>query len=372
MEYTALELANFAISTVQRRFPAALLPPEGHFHYHQGVFLSGVEKIACITNEKAHFDYIRDWVDAMVTPEEDFICFNPGALDDLQPGILLFGLLERTGDEKYRRLLEKLAALLPEWKRNSEGGYWHMAGMPDQMWLDGLYMAGPLAVAYGVRYDRPDLVSAAFQQMKLMHRHCLQPATGLLVHGWDCSKKADWADSETGLAPEVWGRAAGWFAIGGLDMLEQLPEDHPERQWAQKVISDLVLALLRYQCQDTGLWYQVVDKGDQPGNWREASCSMLFTCAILRCIRLGLISESYMEAAVKGFCGVNSCVSLSDGGAFCLNNICVGTGIGSYAYYIARETSENDLHGMGAYLLLCAEMAGVSKNGRKFAVSNKV
>ena len=79
-----------------------------------------------------------------------------------------------------------------------------------------------------------------------------------------------------------------------------------------------------------------------------------------------------MEAAVKGFCGVNSCVSLSDGGAFCLNNICVGTGIGSYAYYIARETSENDLHGMGAYLLLCAEMAGVSKNGRKFAVSNKV
>lgn len=361
MEYTITELANMAIETIATRFPAAKLPPEGHFHYHQGVFLSGMEKFSSASGKTECFSYLQSWVDAMISEDGEPHCFNPGALDDLQPGILLFGLLQRTGDEKYRRLLQRLTDLLPNWDKNEEGGYFHMTGMNDQMWLDGLYMAGPLAVRYGVEYQKPELISLAFHQMHLMYEHCLKPQSNLLVHGWDCSKKAEWADKQTGCAPEVWGRAMGWFVIGGLDMLELLPKEHEERVWAEKVVSDLVGSLLNYQDSETGLWYQVVDQPKRQGNWHEVSCSMLFTCALLRCIRLGLLPQEHMQQAILGLRGVFSCVRVEKEHTFSLNRICVGTGIGSYDYYIQRETSTNDLHGMGAYLLLCAEAVKVTE-----------
>ncbi len=33
-----------------------------------------------------------------------------------------------------------------------------------------------------------------------------------------------------------------------------------------------------------------------------------------------------------------------------------GTCVGDYAFYCARPTSENDLHGAGAFILMCTEV----------------
>ena len=35
--------------------------------------------------------------------------------------------------------------------------------------------------------------------------------------------------------------------------------------------------------------------------------------------------------------------------------MCIGTGVGDYEHYLARPTSANDLHGMGAFILMCQE-----------------
>ena len=37
--------------------------------------------------------------------------------------------------------------------------------------------------------------------------------------------------------------------------------------------------------------------------------------------------------------------------------VSIGTGVGDYQHYIHRPTSVNDLHGVGAFLLMCAEVA---------------
>lgn len=38
-----------------------------------------------------------------------------------------------------------------------------------------------------------------------------------------------------------------------------------------------------------------------------------------------------------------------------LKDICIGTGVGNYTHYINRPTTENDLHGTGAFTLMCTE-----------------
>ena len=109
---TPLGYAQSTCDTMMRRYAVADLPPKGHFHYHQGVFLSGVYKTYQLCGNEAYFSYMKDWVDSVFTADGKIKNFyNHADLDDIQPGILLFPLLEKTGDEKYRKCIESVAAL---------------------------------------------------------------------------------------------------------------------------------------------------------------------------------------------------------------------------------------------------------------------
>jgi len=118
--------------------------------------------------------------------------------------------------------------------------------------------------------------------------------------------------------------------------------------------TDLLKALCRYQSED-GRWYQVVNKGGQPGNWLENSCSCLYVAALCKAMRLGYLSADYADAAKRGYEGVIRSLEWK-GEDLQIGNVCIGTGVGDYQHYINRPTSVNDLHGAGAFLLMCTEM----------------
>ena len=48
-----------------------------------------------------------------------------------------------------------------------------------------------------------------------------------------------------------------------------------------------------------------------------------------------------------------------EGNDLLIGNVCVGTGVGSYDFYCGRPCSTNDLHGVGAFLLMCTELQSV-------------
>lgn len=121
-----------------------------------------------------------------------------------------FPLYKRTGEEKYKKALDTLLPIIRDFPRNEAGGFWHKEWYPNQMWLDGLYMAGPISAEYAYRFEKPEYLDLAAEQALLMQEKTRDPKTGLWYHAWDCSKEAEWADPETGLAPEFWGRSIGW------------------------------------------------------------------------------------------------------------------------------------------------------------------
>ncbi|WP_299095215.1 glycoside hydrolase family 88 protein [uncultured Metabacillus sp.] len=355
-----IQWAEKACETLMAKFEPELLPPE-RFHYHQGVFLSGMEKVWRLTQKDQYFNYIKRWVDSHILADGSVPKCKTDELDDIQPGVLLYTLYEQTGDEKYKKALYNLVPLLKSWKTNPSGGFWHKEHYPNQMWLDGLYMAGPIAVQFGKTFDESDYFDMMTFQAILMEKHTKDPDTGLLYHGWDETKAANWADPVTGLAPEFWGRAIGWYPVALLEMFDHLPEDHKDKKKLVTILQDLLVSLTNYQDPDTGLWYQVVDKGHLSDNWLENSCSSLFVQAIAKAVRLGYLDEKYMEYAWKGYQGVINTLKFDENGNVLIGNICIGTGIGDYAHYIARPTSENDLHGAGAFILMCAEMSQAAK-----------
>ena len=346
--------AKASVDTMMRKFQAADLPPKGHFHYHQGVFLSGVYQTWQLCGEERYFRYMKDWVDSCVDENGEIHTYDRGQLDDIQPGILLFPLYEKTGDVRYKKALDTLLPVIRDFPRNEAGGFWHKQWYPDQMWLDGLYMAGPISAEYGKKFDAPEYLDLVVEQALLMEEKTRDKNTGLWYHAWDCSKKEGWADPVTGLSPEFWGRSIGWVPVAVLDDLDFLPGDHPGREGLRRLVRELLQAVCHYQSPE-GMWYQVVDKADREENWPETSCTCLFVAAICKAVREGILPASFMEQARKGYEAVIRHLGW-EGENLLVQGVCVGTGVGDYRHYCERPTSVNDLHGVGAFLIMCAQM----------------
>lgn len=352
---TALDYAKMGADTLMRKFTVDILPPRERFFYTQGVFLSGMERVYLLTGDKKYYQYIKDWVDHYID-EHGNVRFDTRSrqFDCMQPAILLFNLYKETGDERYKAVLDKFAPMVEMWPTNAMGGFWHKYEHANQMWLDGLYMIGPYSVMYAHHYNKPYFYETVYQQMELMRRNMTDPKTGLLYHAWDDSKQIDWADKITGLSQIFWGRAIGWYAVAIFDILDYLPEDHPRRIEFINAGLDIINAVLRFQDEETGLWYQVVNKGEDSDNWLEVSCSCLYTYAIAKAVRKGFLHKSYARHIHKAYKGIINTLTF-EGDDLIVSGICVGTNVGDYEFYIKRPTVQNDLHGMGAFLLMCTE-----------------
>lgn len=356
---TPIEWAQKACDSLMDTYEAGELPPAHRWHYHQGVFLCGMELLWKTLREDRYIDYIKQYVDDLVDEQGNFD-FARDELDAVQAGLLLFTLYERTGKRKYREAAVKLRHLLLTLNRTSEGGYWHKDKYPNQMWLDGLYMAGVFSLKYANTYRDDALRAEVLHQERLMRKYMKDGATGLLYHAWDESRRMPWANPATGCSPEFWSRSLGWYGLAVSQFMDELPETDPGRAELAAELSGLVQALIRYQDPQSGLWYQVVDKGHEPDNWLETSGSCLFVYTIARAVKLGIlpaeVADEAAEAARNGYEGLIQVLQWDEQGRLLLPDICIGTSAGDYRNYVTRPKVSNDLHGVGALVMACVEM----------------
>ena len=373
MKKSPLEYGIDACNALINNYKPEDLPPKGVLFYHQGVALSGMQKIYLLTGDKRYFNYIKDYVDSVIGKNGEIIGFNHEItpddapqlakealtmLDHKQPTILFYNLYDETGDKKYLNAIKTVATSMYYWPVNNYGGYWHMMTQPYQMWMDGAYMAGPLSVMYADRFDDEILRERAIKQVFIMNEHMRDEKTGLYYHGWDDSKKEVWADAETGLSGHFWGRAVGWYAVAILDILDYIPEDHPSVSRLKSIEADLLKSLAKFQDKTTGMWYNVLDRTDDEDNWVESSCTNLFIYSYAKALRKGIIGKEYEPVLKKAYEGIENILYYDENGNIVIDKVCIGTCIesGTYEYYINREQIKNDLHGIGAFILMCSEM----------------
>lgn len=352
---TPIEWAKKICDSLMDTYKAGELPPAHRWHYHQGVFLCGMEILWGVVQEERYVDYIQQYVDDLVDEHGNFY-FARDELDAVQAGLLLFNLHERTGKPKYRIAAEKLKNLLLTLNKTSEGGYWHKDKYPNQMWLDGLYMAGVFSLKYANVYNEPGLRETVLHQEMLMRKYMKDETTGLLYHAWDESRRMPWSNPETGCSPEFWCRSLGWYGLALSQFLGLLPANDPTWVEIASTLSDFVDSIIRYQDQESGLWYQVVDKGDQPDNWLETSGSCLFVYTIAKAVKHGIAGDNAIAAARKGYEGLIKVLQCDEQGRLILPDICIGTSAGDYESYVTRPKVKNDLHGVGALVMACVEM----------------
>ncbi len=332
----------------------------GSWNYIDGCMLTALEAMGQITGDDTYFAFLCRFLEYYVSPEGQIRGYRMDTfnLDNINEGRALFPLYRRTGDERYRKAIQLLKEQLDRQPRTPEGNFWHKAIYPDQVWLDGIYMAQVFSAMYAKEFgggDYRDVVS----QIENVRARMFSPEKGLYYHGYDASRTVFWADSVTGCSKNFWLRSIGWFAVALADLMEILPRE--KSGTLPEIFAELMEGIAAYADPETGMYYQVPDQGGREGNYLETSGSSMIAYAMLKGARLGVLPARYAELGQKTFHGtVNKYLSVRDG-ALQLGGICLVAGLGpadnlrrdgSYEYYISEPVVENDAKGV-APLVLC-------------------
>ena len=334
--------------------------------YEPGVVLKGLEQIWLETGEEIYGQYIKRYIDQFVNPDGSIRTYNLKEynLDQINTGKVLFELYRVTGEEKYRKALDLLIWQLKTQPRTREGGFWHKKIYPYQMWLDGIYMAAPFYVQFAQIFNSSSGFDDAVHQILLIERNTHDSQTGLNYHGWDESRLQSWANPETGCSPNFWGRSIGWYVMALVDVLDYLPESYQARNRILSILIHLVESLVIFQDDETGLWYQVLDRGKESGNYLEASASCMFVYGLGKGIRKGYLPFDFLKNINKAYAGIlDHLVEIDEKGLVHLTQICSVAGLGgerqrdgSYQYYVNEPIVANDMKGVGAFLLCSIEV----------------
>lgn len=343
--------------------------------YDDGVVQDGLNEIWRRTGNAAYFDYVQEKMDQFISADGVIDTYSQEHynIDNVKNGTVLLDLYKVTGQSKYFKAATTLWEQLQKHPRTNEGGFWHKKIYPNQMWLDGLYMGQPFYAEYATLINNKEAFNDIANQFIFMEKNARDAKTGLLYHGWDESRAERWANPKTGLSPHIWARAMGWYAMALVDALDHFPKDHPKRQELVNILNRLAAAIKSVQNNKSGVWYDILDRPNDKGNYFESSASAMFVYAIAKGVRLQYLPASYFAVADKGYKGMQKeFIEQRAANMVNLKGTVTVSGLGgkpyrdgSYAYYMSEKVITNDAKGVGAFLKAANEMeiAAMPKRG---------
>ena len=336
------------------------------WNYIDGCMITALLSLYEMTGRERYFSFAKDFVDYFVQEDGTIRTYNVKEynLDNINTASNLFFLYDKTGDEKYKKALDLVRTQLDTMPRTKEGSFWHKDIYPNQVWLDGLYMAEPFYMRYETIFRKMEKCNDVIHQFKNVEKHMKDPKTGLYYHGYDESREMYWADPVTGCSPNFWLRSLGWFSLALTETAMACDEAlYYEKRYLIGLLENLIDALIPYQ-DESGMFYQVPDKQNEEGNYLETSGTALIAYAILKAVRLGFISERYAAIGEKAFDGIcEKYLSKNEDGTLKLGGICLVAGLGgkqhrdgSLAYYFSEPVVENEAKGVAPFLLAYTEV----------------
>lgn len=343
------------------------------WNYADGCVIVAAEQLYKATEQKIFRDYILRYTDSYVSENGVIRTYNPEEfkLDDILPGRALLFAYQETGEERYMTAIRKLLSQLDAQPRTKSGNYWHKKIYPNQVWLDGLFMAQPFRMAYDTRYGKKDSYLDICDQFSNVRKNMRNPINGLYYHGFDESRSVFWSDPESGCSKNFWIRAIGWYLMGLVDTIEEMDRSvYDFMRPLQDIYKEALKALLKYCDEKSGLLYQVVDRPEQEGNYLETSGSAMTAASIFKACRLRLIlEEKYRPSAERILESLIENKLVNKNGTLVLTDTCSVAGLGpdigrrdgSVEYYLSEPIADDDNKGVAALFMAYAQYLMLTK-----------
>ena len=371
--------------------------------YVMGIELEGMLDTYLRYGDPKILDYCKLYTDTMINAEGDIrgyqiLDYN---LDNIRTGHFVTRMYQQLPEPKNLKAMQTLMKQLQDQPRTlADKVYWHKAIYAYQVWLDGIFMGlpfrcltAPITEKAGLGKRKPleadirikNIYDDAVNQLTITYQRTYDPKTGLNRHAYDENRNMFWADKTTGLSQHCWGRAQGWYTMALIEVLDAVPENYQRRGELIELLRKDLDAVIKWQDDKTGLWYQVMDQPQRQGNYLESTCSSMFAYALLKAYRKGYLGTQYREAGIKAYRGIiNHFIRVNADHTISLTNCCsvagLGPGIspqveealkrinpkakakentrrdGSYQYYLSEPIRDNDAKGIGPFIWASLEM----------------
>ncbi len=338
------------------------------WNYIDGCMMTSLYTIYKLRGEKRYLDFIDNFIDYYVYEDGNVRGYELETynVDNLNEGRVLFDLYAETGKDKYLKAIELLHRQVLGQPRTEYGNFWHKKIYPDQVWLDGLYMAQVFYTRYETQFNGGKNLEDIVKQFENVYAHMYDKRKKLYYHGWDCTKKAFWSDRETGLSKNFWLRAVGWYTVGLVDAIGYFPDGAQGlKERLNRIFGSTLEGLEQYVDADKDMFWQVVDCGKREGNYLETSGSAMIAYAMMKGARLGLVDKRFAATGRRIFEGICREYLSERDGKLNLGGICLMAGLGpesnrrrdgTYEYYISEPVVENDAKGTGPFVMAYTEL----------------
>ncbi|KAH7231539.1 family 105 glycoside hydrolase [Fusarium solani] len=338
------------------------------YWYGRGVIYEGYEAAIELTKNETLLEWYRSQIDDLViAPNGSIVNYDMSkySLDNYRIALNLLYWYQKTGEQKYRTGADFIRDRLNQHPRTPTGGFWHRAPTyPDQMWLDGIFMADSFYAVWTSLFDAKNTTAwnDIVLQWDKIQEVTIEKETGLPVHGFDESKTAVWADPETGASPIVWSRAVGWYIWSLIEVLDVFPKSHPGYKRLRTYYKKLATALVKAQDPESHGWWLVMNKqyAGVEGNYLESSASAMFTYGLLAGLRRGYLDErTFAKPAARAYNHlVNDFVTEHANGTITWEGtVEVGSlnSDASFKYYTEVPIVPDDTRGVGPFMMALYE-----------------
>ena len=330
--------------------------------------------------------YCQEYTDTMINQKGEIRTYDikDYNLDQIRTGHFVARMYQLYPEKKNLLAIQTLMKQLKDQPRTVQDKvFWHKAIYSYQVWLDGIFMGLPFYTMTArdllKAKDAKKIYDDAVDQISVTYQRTFDPETGLNRHAWDETKEMFWADKETGQTQHCWGRAQGWYSMALIELLDVLPEDYARRQEVIDLLQKDLDAIIKWQDQESGVWYQVMDEPGREGNYLEATCSSMFAYVMLKAYNKGYLGTKYRDAGVKAYQGIiKNFIRVNADQTISLTRCCevagLGPGVsakvlkaapnvkenkrrdGSFEYYISEPIRDNDAKGVGPFIWASLEM----------------
>lgn len=333
-----------------------------------------------MTGDESNVAYAEAFYDSNIAEDGTLNTkYYEGELDSIEAARGLFDLLDSENTKKYQLAIQYIYTQLEKQTTYEEcgGNYLHKQeddGTPTSSWsdwnigLDGLYMAEPFLMECANAIDEGKLeltgkdgeavlstsiYEAVYNRFKWIAENMKDAGTGLYHHGWN-------VENSNGNG-HFWARGIGWYAMAQVDVIEMMPEgDYRSAMIAQ--LPAFFDAMLTYQDDDSGMWYNVVNRSsDLDGNRLETSGSAMMAYALMKAYNNGYVSDAkYGEAGLSAFNGIVENKIQGAEGDYKVVDIYQKSGVGtSDEYYCTNPYTDDEAKGTGA-LIMAATLANTT------------
>ncbi len=363
-----LELQNFFLDYLKR-----YQPYNSDWSYEDGCVLLGAIELYRVTGNATYRGFVLQYLNRFVNDDGSITNYEQEQynIDSINTGKTLFFALDETGKDCYQKAIEFHMQRLRDHPRCRCGNFWHKSIYPNQIWLDGLYMAQPLYMAYEMRFGSMVNVCDIIQQFQNVRHYLFCENTQLYYHAYDEARIQQWANPVTGCSSNHWLRSIGWLLMALVDCLGLLDKRLiTHYQTLKALFLEAISGILPYRDSRTGLFLQVVNHPEAIDNYAETSGTAMVAYALMKGVAIGVLNEErYLHIGRDMFDKlVRQKLVIKSDGTTQLIDICKTAGLGpgatrdgSVAYYISEERVANDSKGVGSFMMAAAQWLATAR-----------